>query len=346
MKGEKELSRRAFLKGVAASSLVASTWGKASGQKAPATAGKAQAMKVGCVSWNFRGIGEGPPLDEAIEVIGEMGFDGIELIVSRAQDLDTYWKEPVLSELRKKLEKYPLEVPQFVLFQTAVEGLSSLNDAERNRSLEVFGRGCKVAKSLGAPMINIVAPWAKELRGPGSYLPRYFAVTDGAPGTKYHIDIPKGFDFNAVWEQFVKTVRTATNLAKEQGIRFSVENHTHTLVPDAMAFRMLWDRIKDPALCFNLDIGWLQLQREYPPLGIYQAGDHLANVHIRDIDGVGLRFVGIGDGVMDYAGVFKALQDIGYTGYLTIEQDGVPDMKGVIGRGKDMLRQRISQAIS
>ncbi len=336
------VSRRGFLKTVAASSLLSAGLARSLAEESPPAGAKDGKMKVGSVSWNFRAIGAEPLMDEPIETIGEMGFDGIELIISRPEELDTYWKEPVLSQLRKKLDKYHLEVSQLPLFQSAVVGLSSLNDDERNRSLKVFEQGCKVAKALNAPMINIVAPWARELKGPREYLPRYFAVTEGAPNVKYHIDIPDGFNFDAVWERFVQTVREATDMAKTNGIRFSIENHTHTLVPDVMAFRLLWDRIKDPALGMNLDIGWLQLQREYPPLGIYQAGKHLVNVHIRDIDGVGLRFVGIGEGVMDFPGVMKALKDIGFSGYLTIEQDGVPDMKGVVARGRDILRKLIA----
>ncbi|NQT83334.1 sugar phosphate isomerase/epimerase [bacterium] len=341
MTSKEQLSRRSFVKAAAASALLPSALTRGFASESSSKTRKGQKMKVGSVSWNFRGIGAGPPMDEPIEIIGEMGFDGIELIVSRPEDLDTYWKEPVLSRLRKKLDKYHLEVSQFVLFQYAVEGLSSLDDDERNRSLGVFERGCKIGAALNAPIINIVAPWARELKGPREYLPRYYAVTKGEPEVKYHIDIPKGFDFNAVWEKFVETIRTATAMAKANGLRFSLENHTHTLAPDSMAFRLLWDRIKDPALGMNLDIGWIQLQREYPPLAIYQAADHLINVHIRDIDGVGLRFVGIGEGVMDYPGVMKALKDIGYSGYLTIEQDGVPDMKGVVTHGRDMLRRLI-----
>jgi len=342
MGSKDRFSRRTFLKAVAASSLLLGVPEEGLGETSPPRKRKAGKMKIGSVSWNFRGIGAGPPLDEAIEVTGQLGFDGIELIVSRPEDLDTYWKEPTLSHLRKKLDKYNLECSQFVLFQSAVAGLPSLDNDERNRSLDVFERGCKVGAALSAPMINIVAPWAREFTGPHGYLPRYYAVTEGAPKVKYHIDIAEGFDFDAVWEQFVKTMREATGMAKAHGLRFSLENHTHTLVPHAMAFRMLWDRINDPALGMNLDIGWLQLQREYPPIGIYQAGDKLINVHIRDIDGVGLRFVGIGEGVMDFPGVVKALKDIGYSGYLTIEQDGVPDMKGVVSRGRDMLGKLIA----
>jgi len=339
MAATERLSRRGFLKVVAAASLFTAGLGRAVGETAAPRTPKAGKMKVGCVSWNFRAIGAEPLMEEPIQLVGEMGFDGIELIVSRAEEFETYWKEPVLSQLRKKLDQYHLEVSQFVLFQQAVAGLSSLKDDERNGSLKVFEKGCKVAAALRAPMINMVAPWARELKGPREYLPRYFAVTESAPGVKYHVDIAEGFDFGAVWERFVRTMKEATEMAKAQGIRFSVENHTHTLVPEAMAFRLLWDKVRDPALGMNLDIGWLQLQREFPPLGVHQAGNHLLNVHIRDIDGVGLRFVGIGEGVMDFPGVIKALKHIGYSGYLTIEQDGVPDMKGVLARGRDLLRK-------
>lgn len=339
---KRQVSRRTFLKAAAASAILPLGGGKLHASKPAESAAPTASMKLGSVSWNFRGIGAGPPMDEPIEIIGEMGFDGIELIVSRPEELDTYWKEPVISQLRKKLDKHGLEVSQFVLFQNAVAGLSSLKDNERNASLKVFERGCKVAAELKAPFINIVAPWATELKGPSSYLPRYYAVTEGAPNVKYHIDIAGGFDFDAVWEQFVKTVKAATAMAKAHGIRFSLENHTHTLVPDARTFRMLWDRVQDPALGMNLDIGWIQLQREYPPVAVYQAGQKLVNVHIRDIDGLGLRFVGIGEGVMDFPGVVKALKNIGFSGYLTFEQDGVPDMRAVLSRGLDILRKLIA----
>ncbi len=43
-------------------------------------------------------------------------------------------------------------------------------------------------------MINIVAPWARELKGPTAYLPRYYEVESGAPATTFHIGIDEGFD--------------------------------------------------------------------------------------------------------------------------------------------------------
>ena len=342
MKNKTSIPRRDFLKTAAVTAMASSALSSRSSAAERIPGFEPGEMKLGCVSWNFRGIGAGPPADEPIDIIGGMGFDGIELIVSRPEDLDAYWKkDSVISDLKKKLNSYKLAVSQFVLFQSAVEDLSNLDADKRNRSLDVFEEGCKVAAKLNAPIINIVAPWARELTGPRDYLPRYFAVTKGAPDAKYHIDIPKGFDYDAVWETFVQTMKEATECAAHYGLRFSLENHTHTLIHDATAFLKLWDEVQHPSLGINLDIGWIQLQRAYPPLEIHKVKRHLMNVHLRDIDGAGLVFVGIGDGVMDFKAVIDTLKETGFTGYLSFEQDGVPDMQGVIRKGKSMISELI-----
>jgi sugar phosphate isomerase/epimerase len=298
-------------------------------------------IKLASVSWNFGRIINSYPYDETIDIIGGMGFSGIELIVGEAKDLDEYWnQESTIPQLKKKLESYDLAVSQFVLFQSAVENLSSLNADDRNRSLEVFEEGCKIAQQLNAPFINIVAPWPREVSGPNSYLPRYFAEL--SPGKKYHLEIAGGFDFAEVWETFVQTMKDCTARAAHYGLRFSLENHTHTLVHDSTAFLHLWEQIQDPNLGMNLDIGWIQLQREYPPVALHKVKDHLMNCHLRDIDGRGLDFVGIGEGVMDFQAVIETLRTIGFTGYLAFEQDGVPDMTKTIQNGKRLIEELLN----
>jgi len=343
MKNKSPIPRRDFLKTAVAATVASPALTRGTSAAAPIIGLKPGEMKLACVSWNFRGIGEGPPADEPIDIIGGMRFDGVELIVSRPEDLDAYWKkDTVVSGLKKKLDSYKLAVSQFVLFQSAVENLSSLDSDRRNRSLDVFEEGCKVAVKLDAPIINMVAPWARELKGPQEYLPRYFAQTKGAPDTKYHIDIAKGFDYDAVWETFVQTMKDCTERAARYDLRFSLENHTHTLVHDATAFLKLWDEVKHPSLGMNMDIGWIQLQRAYPPHEIHKVKKYLMNVHLRDIDGVGLVFVRIGGGVMDFKAVVETLKEVGFTGYLAFEQDGVADMHGVIQNGKKILSELIA----
>ncbi|MDX9754992.1 MAG: sugar phosphate isomerase/epimerase, partial [bacterium] len=205
----------------------------------------------------------------------------------------------------------------------------------------VFEEGCKIAQALGAPIINFVAPWPREVSGPQGYLPRYYA--ERRPDHKFHMDITLNFDFAAVWDTFVQTIRDCLERAAHHGLRLTVENHTHTLVHDATAFLHLWSAIQDPLLGMNLDIGWIQLQREYPPMALHKVKQHLMNVHLRDIDSEGLVFVGIGEGVMDFEAVIDTLRAIGFTGYVTFEQDGVSDMRKTISEGKKQIEKLLER---
>lgn len=296
--------------------------------------------KVGCCSWCFHDFTPGTNPEAAIETIGGLGFDGVELIVLSRKDLQNYWTGAALGRIQRLLERYRLQVTQFVLFQPVVEDLSSRDAGARALSLDLFEAGCKVGKKLGAPIVNIVAPWARELKGPTAYLPRYYEIPDPKAGEKFHIEIAPSFDFDEVWQQYVQTTRECVTRAKSQGLRMTLEHHTHTLVPDATAFLRLWDAVRDPALGCNLDVGWTLLQREYPPVAIYKLKTHLANLHMRDIDGRMRTFVNIGDGVMDFKAIVEALKANGFQGCATIEQDKNPgEMKTVCQRYLQMMRE-------
>ena len=74
----------------------------------------------------------------------------------------------------------------------------------------------------------------------------------------------------------------------------------------------------------NLDIGWIALQREYPPVAVHKVRKQLLHVHVRDIDGMMRSFPHIGQGVMDFEAVSEALRQIGYHGAVSLEQDKHP----------------------
>jgi len=282
--------------------------------------------RISSVSWNFHNLGAGNTRpDQAIEQIGELGFEGIELILTGRAEIAAYWTDATIDRIRKRLDHFKLQVAQFALFQPAVEELTSRSADERAKAIDRFEAGCRIAAKLGAPIVNIVAPWARELSAPGGgYLPRYYDVADAAPGVKFHIAIAPGYDWEQLWSTFVDTIKGCLERAKAHGLRFSIENHTHTMMSETNAFLRLWDAIRDPALGINLDAGWIALEREYPPVSIYKTNKHLMNVHARDIDGLMRRFVHIGQGVMDFAAIAEALKAVGFRGFISLEQDGQP----------------------
>jgi sugar phosphate isomerase/epimerase len=331
-------SRREFLTHAAAATAVAGACAS-DAVPAPTSQPRSPRPRVGCLSWCFHPFSARADQERAIEVIGELGFDGIELILIARSDIKEYWTDDRISQMVKQLARHKLAVSQFVLFQPVVEGLTSLDAAVRSENLDYFEGGCKIAKKLGAPMVNIVAPWARELKGPSTYLPRYYEIEKPKPGEKFHIDIAAGFDWEQVWDAYVQSTKACLERAKLHGLRFSIEHHTHTLVPDSASFLRLWEAIRDPALGCTLDSGWLMTQREYPPLAIHKLKKHLFNVHVRDIDGLMRRFVHVGEGVMDFKHIAQTLKSIGYTGFASIEQDKHPgDMLATCKRYLEMMR--------
>lgn len=342
MKTQLDLNRRQFIQTAALA---------AAGLSLPATAAQPSTrgsgkIKVGCLSWCFHSLSAGADPEPALDTLGALGFDGVELIASASSDLKNFWTDAKIERVNQKLQKNKLQVSQFVMFQPVVEDLSSTDKALREQALAKFEAGCKIGKKLGAPMVNIVAPWARELKGPTEYLPRYYEIAKPKPGQKYHIDIAEGFDWNRVWDAYVETTKACLARAKAQGMKFSIEQHTHCLVPDAASFLRLWDQIRDDDLGYNIDVGWTLLQREYPPVAIHKVGRHLMNVHMRDIDGTMRQFPAFGKGVMDIQAIITALRNVGFQGFASIEQDrhaGDPEMPDICRDYVRIMRECIAR---
>jgi len=331
-----QLSRRHFLQeaaiasgAVMAATSASSLLSQSLQASVPQAAGNTGNIKVGCLSWVFHSLSAGQSPVEAIDLIGGMGFDGIELIISAPQDIKQFWTDDQIGKIRRQLDQYKLEVSQFAFFQPVVEDLTSLDVDKRNIAIDRFEAGTVIAKKLGSNIVNIVAPWPRELNQPGGgYLPRYYDLSNPQKGQKFELLLDDSFDWNTIWSQYVDTTKACLERVKAHGMRFSIEHHTHCVIPDANSFLLLWNEIRDEALGFNLDVGWTQSQREYPPVAIHKVKGHLFNLHMRDIDGLMRRFVQFGEGVMDFAGIIKALKKTGFSGFISLEQDGFGgDMK-------------------
>jgi len=342
MHAQPNLNRRQFL-GMTALATASLPSAIAADDPTPSASTK---PKIGCLSWCFHDLSPGVDPESAIDSIGELGFDGIEMIVTARRDLQTFWTDRRIDRLKLKLERNKLAVSQFALFQPVVEDLSSTRREERDQALDYFEGGCRIAAKLNAPIVNIVAPWARELKGPTTYLPRYYDIENPKPGEKFHIDIADGFDWAQVWNGFVETVKACLERAKAHGLQYSIENHTHTLVPDTGSLLRLWDSVPDPALGVNLDVGWIQLEREYPPVAIHKLKGHLMNVHMRDIDGLMRSFSPFGEGVMDIEAIVEAMRKTGFHGFASIEQDmhpGDPDIRVTCQRYLRIMRETIGR---
>jgi sugar phosphate isomerase/epimerase len=279
-------------------------------------------MRLGCCVWNFTHPHYAPPYEDAVRAVGELGFDGVEMIVFSREDLEGYFTPAKVRELRELIRSYGMESSEFVLYAYCADGLESLDPDRRADALGVFARAATVAKELGSPTINIVSHWVEGLRAPIAYPPSF--VHPYVPGVerfepKLRMTLPAEVDWAAVWSTYVETIRECASIADEHGLAMTIEGHAHVIVSGTDAMLRLFDAVDVPSLGVNFDTAWHMIQREYLPMSIGKLGDRIKHVHVRDTDGLLDYNLPPGQGITDWHGVVEALQRVGYDGFLSLE---------------------------
>ena len=211
------------------------------------------AMKVGCAAWTWTEPAHNPPYEGAIKAIGELGFDGVELILRDFEDVECYWTVKKRKEIKSMLDYYGLEVSQFAMFQNVMDGLASLENDRKQKSIDAFKAGCEISAALGCDIVNFVSPWPDTITAPNSYLPEYYYIN--VPGvdpriralqvfqTKLKYRFPKPFEWEKYWESHVDAVRTVTKIAGSYGFKLAIENHANTMTPHTDSILRLCEEV-------------------------------------------------------------------------------------------------------
>lgn len=144
------------------------------------------------------------------------------------------------------------------------------------------------------------------------------------------------------WKNFMSNVRAVCEQSNKWGVRPVIHPHAGGYIEFADEIEaMLRDIPYDVAgLC--LDTGHLYYSGMDPVEWLKKHADRLDYVHFKDVndevfhrvvaddsirffEGCGMgAMCPIGTGSLDYAGIRQALEDIGYSGYITIEQERDP----------------------
>jgi inosose dehydratase len=154
------------------------------------------------------------------------------------------------------------------------------------------------------------------------------------------------------FDDLAGVLRTLVGLAPE-GIRVAFHPHTATWIeaPDEVA--ALASRLPATGAGLCLDVGHYLVGGGDPVEAIGRYGDLVTHVHVKDVDGEVLRrlrsgeidgfgaavreriFTEPGNGILDLSGVLRALDGIGFAGWLMVEQDSSwlpPAEAAMVGR--------------
>lgn len=172
--------------------------------------------------------------------------------------------------------------------------------------------------------------------------PRPTLADAGSPGRaalpgRAAVDRSLGFD-EAGWARFADGVARAAARCRERGYEPTFHHHTATFIEARWEIERLLE-LTDVGLC--LDTGHLLLGRGDPVTALREWGSRINHVHLKDarldvleaivaegapVEAIWRRraFCRLGDGDVDIDGVLSGLRELGYQGWLVVEQDIIP----------------------
>lgn len=240
-------------------------------------------------------------LPEAISRIAAHGYRGIELLADRP-----HW-HPGLGELERAAIRRALQAsglivsninantamalwPEWVpetLFEPA---LSNHDPAVRTRRIDFTRAALDFAVEVGAQCVSVTSG-------------RCEADVKPDEGKRY----------------FAEALARVCEDAAERGLKVGIEYEPGLLVETAAEVKAVIDAVGHPVLGANLDIGHAICVGETPAEAIATLAGRIWNVHLEDIRGTKHFHLVPGEGDVDFAAVFAALDAHGYDNFVTVE---------------------------
>jgi sugar phosphate isomerase/epimerase len=224
-------------------------------------------------------------LKRAIEVAGEVGFDGIEIACQK----------PHLTLAQAQHERRII----MSFIQSAGLAVSALSTYTNFTELSAAKQSRKDLMSF----TRLASEFETEM----------IKFTPGPPSSVHAS--------RKDWETLERELEPCVKLAEKQKVKLAVETHLNMLTDTTLSTMRLVDMFDSPAVGVNLDFCNVFLGGDAPDESILQIQDKVYFTHVKDVDtDVSNRYwTPLGQGKLNYPGIIKALTEIGYNGYLSIE---------------------------
>jgi hexulose-6-phosphate isomerase len=289
------MHRREFLKtGTSALALAALAPGAfAAEEKKPEATAPKRAIKQG-IMWATVGV-KGSVL-EKMKAIKEAGFEGTEMMSHMDQE-----------EVLRARDATGLVIPSVCGRDHWGKPLSHPDPKVRAEGLEALKQTLRDAKRYGASSVLLVP-----------------AV------------VSKEISYDDAYKRSQAEIRKAIPLAEELGVKIACENvWNHFLLSPLEAARYV-DEFKSPAVGWHFDVGNI-INYGWPEQWIRILGPRIQKLHIkefsrkkRDTEGLWKGFdVKLLEGDDNWPAVMKAVDDIGYHGWVMTEQPGGDTPEGL-----------------
>ena len=275
-------------------------------------------MKIGVSSYSFQQyISSGKETQKSIiKIAKEMGFDGIEYTDLNVPEGLT--EEQYAREIREEAEKYSLPVISYTISADMLKLDGGTNDAE----VERVCRKLDVAKELSAPTLRHDISWG---------------IPEGSPFNGFDSALPV----------MIAGAKRITEYAKSLGIQTMTENHGY-FCQDSERVERIIKGVGNDNFGALIDIGNFCCADEDNLSAVRRLLPYAKHIHAKDFHvknkagadpgegffrsrgGNYLRGAIIGQGNVDTYSCLNAIKDSGYSGYISVEFEGMEDcLKGI-----------------
>ena len=144
------------------------------------------------------------------------------------------------------------------------------------------------------------------------------------PGT-----VSEEVGYDVAWERSITQLKKAVPLAKELGVRISIENVWNNFILSPIEAVKFLDEIGDPIVGWHFDIGNV-LRYGWPEHWIKVLGKRINRIHVKEYSTEKMKNEGVWkgfdcdltEGSNNWPAIMNALDEVGYSGWAISEQRG------------------------
>ncbi|GAB7017377.1 sugar phosphate isomerase/epimerase family protein [Halostagnicola bangensis] len=252
-------------------------------------------------------------LDESIEILAEIGYDGIEILLDEPHLFPANADDSDIEHVRNVLADNDVAVSNCNAFMlSALERSEKSKAAEYDREIQGFQHPSFIEPDP-ADRRERIEHTKNALETADALGADHISITPGGP-------VPNGTSREDALDMFVEGIRDVTDTAEDVGVDVLVEPEPDLLIESSDQFLEFVERIDSPRVGCNFDAGHFYCVGEDPVDLIDKLAPYSSHYHLEDIPADGTHeHTQLGDGGMDIDGFLQAIEDSEYDGFVTIE---------------------------
>ena len=291
-------------------------------------------MKISCC-WLYAISRYGYPvrvadIPAALNEMADLGFHYVELEGASANDNLLELREQ-RQAVKALCEERSLRV---VNFCPVIPELVSLDEDARAKGYDLFQVAVDLATFFECATIQVdsYTP-AIEFLGEQPYK----EMLDY--GLEFRVAVDPQYNWSEQWDVLVSTFKHCARVAQSAGLPFCLEPRVGEMISNTDALLRLMEHVDEESFGAVLDTAHQHAQKEILPLSVEKLGRRIMYLHVADNDGKTNEHRALGEGNIDWEGVFTALEKHHFRGYVAIDIGRLPDMDDAMRRSIAFLHE-------